>query len=464
MYQIENLSQVLKARRASIGWPTVSRTVLLLGITSLFTDIASEMVTTALPMYMLFTLSLPPLAFGLVDGIQQGASALVRVVFGFMADRTRRPKEIATAGYAVSAICRVALLAVGGLWTGIAAVVLADRIGKGIRTAPRDALISFSTPRGELGTAFGVHRALDTFGALLGPLIAFGLLALLPGAYDSIFVVSFAFAMIGLGVIGLFVRNPAADAAPEAPQPTQPPVAVGEALRLIRARGMGTLALVGALLSLATVSDTFLYLMVQRRSELANQYFPLLFVATSLVFMVLAVPAGWLADRLGRRRMFVAGYGMLLAAYALLLTPAPAAVTVVGTVLLLGGYYAASEGVLMAIASTLIPARVRSSGLAMLSTATGLARLVSSVLFGALWTVWDADMALRAMLVTLAAALAIAVFVLSRPERRRRAATVGGTGHGVWSPLERFRTPCDGCGQRVICARHDDETPPDGER
>lgn len=457
MYQIENLGQIVKTRRWSqIGVPAVSRTVILLGLTSFFTDISSEMVVTVLPLYMILTLSLPPLQFGLVDGIQQGASALVRVLFGFLSDRMGRPKEVAAAGYTLSALCRAGLLAVGGLWTGIAAVVLADRIGKGIRTAPRDAMISLTTPRGELGTAFGVHRAMDTAGALLGPLIAFALLALLPGGYDAVFVVSLCFALVGLGVISLFVRNPAPDAA--APSPRAEPVAVGEVLRLIRARGMGALVAVGALLSLATVSDAFVYLAVQQKSELPTAYFPLLFVATALVFMLLAVPAGGLADRFGRRRVFVAGYGLLLAAYALLLSPAPPAVVIGGTVLLLGGYYAATEGVLMAIASTLVPARVRASGLAVLTTATGLARLASSLLFGALWSVWSLEGAVQIMVVMLAVALLVTIAILSRPERPRRGGgRTGGTGRGTWDPLERFRKPCDGCGQRPICNRHDDE-------
>src|SRR5215216_3723551 len=185
----------------------VSRNVVGLGFTSLFTDISSEMVSAVLPMYLVLFLRLSPLQFGLVDGLYQGVGALVKIAFGFAADRLARHKEVAFLGYALSAVCKIGLIAVGSAWGLLAAVVIADRTGKGIRTAPRDALISLSTPPSQLGLAFGVHRALDTCGAMIGPLIAFGLLSMLPNAFDAVFVASLSFAVIGLGVLGLFVEN-----------------------------------------------------------------------------------------------------------------------------------------------------------------------------------------------------------------------------------------------------------------
>lgn len=176
MYQIEGSGQVLKGRGrralSQLVRPRVSRTVLLLGYTSMFTDISAEMVSTILPLYLVFSLNMSPLAFGVIDGLYLGAAALVRIFGGFLADRTRRHKEVAVAGYALSAVSRFGLLIVGNVWTLLAGVVLIDRLGKGIRTAPRDALISLSSEQKELATAFGVHRALDTAGAMIGPLIA----------------------------------------------------------------------------------------------------------------------------------------------------------------------------------------------------------------------------------------------------------------------------------------------------
>ena len=211
MYQIESSSQILQTGRKLLArGPSrlrVSANVLFLGLTSLFTDISSEMVTSVLPLYMLMNLSLTPMAFGVVDGLYLGAAAVVRLVGGYLADRTRRYKSVAIAGYALSTVSRVGLLAFGSVWGWLLGIVLIDRIGKGIRSDPRDAMISFSTPASELATAFGVHRALDTAGAMIGPLIAFGILMLAPGAYDAVFVVSLCAALIGLGILVLFVDN-----------------------------------------------------------------------------------------------------------------------------------------------------------------------------------------------------------------------------------------------------------------
>ncbi|HKA58575.1 MAG TPA: MFS transporter [Gemmatimonadales bacterium] len=380
MYQIENSSQLLKARR----WlPTVSRTVVMLGLTSLFTDISSEMVATILPLYLLFDLHLAPAAFGVIDGLYQGAAALVRIFGGFAADRSRRYKEVAVAGYGLSAVARLGLLVVGNVWTLLAGVVMVDRLGKGIRTAPRDALISFNSPPEELGTAFGVHRALDTAGAMIGPVIGFGVLALAPGAYDAVFVISLCAAVIGLGFLTLFVQNPpAASVATGEPQS----LSFKTAGRLLQLPGVTRLLIVGTALSLATISDGFLYVTLQRRVQFAPQFFPLLYVATAAIFMLLAVPMGRLADRVGRGRVFIGGYAMLLAVYVSLLVPWTAAVPAILDLALLGAYYAATDGVLMALAGAVLPTEQRASGMALLTTGTSLARLTGSILFGLLWT------------------------------------------------------------------------------
>jgi len=207
MYPIENSGNLIKNKRRQLFsreiWTNVGGNVFFLGLTSLVTDISSEMVTATLPLYLLLALRLAPLQFGLIDGINQGASVLVRIASGLIADRWRRAKEVATAGYAFSAICRIGLLLVGRSWLGLSGVVLLDRIGKGIRTAPRDAMIAASVPSEKLGTAFGIHRAMDTAGAMLGPLVAAGLLLLAPGSYDVVFVVSFCIAIVGVAVIAL---------------------------------------------------------------------------------------------------------------------------------------------------------------------------------------------------------------------------------------------------------------------
>ncbi len=388
MYQIENSGQVLrrgeKGKRFRLTRPRVSATVLMLGFTSLFTDISAEMVSTILPMYLVLNLGLSPFAFGVIDGLYLGGAAIVRLIAGYMADRSRKHKEIAFAGYAFSAISRIGLLLVGNVWTLLASVVLVDRLGKGIRTAPRDAMISLSTEREKLATAFGVHRAMDTAGAMMGPMIAFLILTLWSDAYDTVFIVSFCFALIGVAVIGLFVQNP--NPVPTADAQLSAPPSLGEALNLARGSKFGALLIVGGILSVATMSDGFLYLTLQRRLDFNVGFFPLLYVATALIFMLLAIPMGQLADRVGRGRVFVGGYLVLLSVYGLLLLPWYGAAQVIIYLVLLGVYYAATDGVLMAIGSMLLPEDLRSSGLALLSTVTNVGRLVASILFGLLWS------------------------------------------------------------------------------
>ncbi|WP_224756310.1 MFS transporter, partial [Streptomyces sp. col6] len=185
--------------------PAVAPTVLALGAVSLITDVSSEMVTAVLPLYLVAGLGLSPLGFGLLDGIYNGFSALVRLVGGHLADRGGgRHKWVAGAGYALSAACKPLLLVAQTL-TPIGLILAADRTGKGLRTAPRDALISLSSTPENRGRAFGVHRALDTAGALLGPLVAFLILRATVDGYDAVFTVSFCVAVVGVLVLVLFV-------------------------------------------------------------------------------------------------------------------------------------------------------------------------------------------------------------------------------------------------------------------
>jgi MFS family permease len=392
MYPVQNLLTLRRRAGATAGGlgRGVSRTVVVLGFTSMFTDVSSEMVAAILPLYLVFGVGLSPIQFGVVDGLYQGISAITRIASGVVGDRWRRHKEVAATGYALSALTRLALPLVGSAWTAISAVVTVDRVGKGIRTAPRDAMISLSSPREGLGAAFGVHRAMDTAGAMLGPLIAFGILALAPQGYDAVFVTSFCFAAIGLAILWLFVEGRPAAASPAASQPedvgTPPPPTMRETAAVLGSRQFRLLILAGTALAVATVSDAFVYLVLQRRGDFDATLLPLLYFGTALAYMLLAIPIGRLADAVGRKRVFMAGYGVLLALYATLLIPNGGAVQVVGCLVLLGTYYASTDGVLMAIASAVLPSDLRATGLAALVTGISLGRLLAALAFGALWT------------------------------------------------------------------------------
>ena len=394
--------------------------MVLLGLTSLFTDISSEMVNAVLPLYLTLQLGFSPLQYGLVDGVYHGITALARLQGGWVADRHGRYTEVAGTGYALSAACKLGLWSAGSGWTPTVGFLFLDRFGKGIRTPPRDALISLSTPAASLGEAFGVHRALDAIGALLGPILAFGLLTLIPAAYDVIFVTSFFVALIGLGVLMFFVSNPVTG--PGASRdPAGPRVSLGSTANLVRLPQFRAVLLAGVVLSMATVSDGFVYLILQRTAQIDPSFFPLLYVGTSLVYLLLAVPAGKLADRIGRSTLFLAGHGLLLCLYAVMLWPHLGAVVLGLSLFLLGAYYAATDGVIMAIASAALPVSHRTTGLALLTTLTALSRLVGSSLFGALWGWYGPRWSFTIFLVGLLAATTFAGGMLARSRRMETA-------------------------------------------
>lgn len=423
----------------------VTSTVLALGAVSLITDISSEMVTAVLPLYLVTGLGLSPLGFGLLDGVYNGFSALVRLVGGHLADRGGRHKSVAAFGYGLSALCKPLLLAVHTLPL-IGAALALDRTGKGLRTAPRDALISLSASPETRGRAFGVHRAMDTTGALLGPLAAFLILRQAAEGYDAVFTVSFCVAAVGVVVLLLFVPSGRATAPGAAGVGAGPEFGGGDgtaagaaagattgdaagaaagvragsagaprpslraAVGLLGQRELRALALCAVALGLATVSDSFVYLLLQRRLGVPDRWFALLPLGTAATFLLLAVPLGRWADRVGRWRVFVGGHLALLLAYGLLLTHLRTGFLPYAVLALHGAFYAATDGVLMAAAAGSVPAALRSSGLALIQTGQAAARFVCSLGFGAAWTAWGD----RSALAGAAAALTVSVILSMR--------------------------------------------------
>jgi MFS family permease len=399
---------------ADVGAPSartraaVAPNVLALGSVSLVTDISSEMITAVLPMYVIFTLGLSPLQFGALNGLYFGVTALVRLAGGHAADRWQRRKLVAGGGYALSAVCKLGLLAAGSSVTGLGAVIAADRTGKGLRTGPRDALISLSSTPETLGRSFGVHRALDTVGAFLGPLAAFGLLLANPDRYDTVFVVSFCVATFAVVMLALLVR----DRAEVVDRGHKSPVSVGEALRLLLLPRFRRVCIATVLLGVVALSDAFVYLLLQQRLDISAEYFPLLPLGTSAAYLLLAVPFGHFADRVGRVRVFVGGYGALLCAYLMLFGPVGGVALLVPTLTLHGLFYAASDGVLMAAVGPMLPVHLRASGMALIQTGQSVATLASSVLFGTAWDRWGLHTAIALAVVSLAVAILAALWIL----------------------------------------------------
>lgn len=399
------------------GIRTVSSTVVTLGVVSLLTDISSESVAAVLPLYVTGMLGLSAVAFGVLDGLYQGVSALVRIGGGYASDRIGRPKWVAFSGYAVAAAARIGLLFASG-FGALGLVVTADRIGKGIRTAPRDALITAASRPAELGQAFGVHRMLDNIGAALGPFLAFVILLVVPDGFEIVFAASLSFALIGVVLLGVVVPN----------LRTRPPderggsaggVAGGIRARRARVRDlwrgpMRRVLVAAGILGMLTIGDGFVYLVLQARSGFAAQWFPLLYVGTNVAFLALAIPLGRLADRVGRARVFVLGHLGLLASYVVAALAIDDIAATLLCLLFLGAFYAATDGVLAALAAQLSPPETRGTGIAAAQTVVAVSRFVSASMFGLLWVTLGREPATLLVAALLAVAIP-AIAVLLRP-------------------------------------------------
>jgi MFS family permease len=373
------------------------------------------MVNSVLPVYLVLHLHLSPLQYGAIDGVYNGlAVVLVSLAAGLTADRSKRHKEVALTGYGFSALCKLFLLAAGGVWGWLIAIVGLDRIGKGIRTAPRDALISLNTPPHLMASAFAVHRALDVGGALLGPIVAFFLLTRMPGAFDVLWVTSFLFAVLGVAALWLYVPRPKAELFL-----SEGRVSRRSLSSLFASPHFVALAGCGFLLSVGTANDGFIYLILQDKGGTNSGFLPLFFVVTAFSYMLFSIPVGLCADRFGRGSIFLSGYAVLGIVYLLLLLmPTISPTMLVGCLLLLGLYYAGTEGVLMAMMSAAVPPESRASGLAVLASAIALGKMGSALLFGWIWGaygVWYAILTFGAILMV---ALLVAGFSLRAIRRK----------------------------------------------
>ncbi|WP_255768376.1 MFS transporter [Pseudarthrobacter sulfonivorans] len=395
----------------------VSPVIIWLGIVSMMTDISSESVAAILPLYVTGFLGLSTIAFGIIDGINQGASAVVRIAAGWVSDRSGQPKLVAAAGYGLSAVARVGFLFAGGFWT-LAGIVTGDRIGKGIRTAPRDALISAAAQPEYLARSFGVHRMLDSIGAAAGPLLAFVILVLIPNGFSTVFIVSLAFAVVGVTVLVLMVPGRVREATSE-PGGTRRPRFRWSRLRWVtlKQRALPRLLVTAGLLGVLTIGDGFIYLLLQNRGSFDVQWFPLLYVGTNVVFLLFAIPLGKLADRWGRIPVFLGGHLALLACYILAALPFGGLGSTLGCLVLLGLFYAATDGVLAAIVTQLSPPATVATALGAAQTVVALSRMAAAAAFGVLWFVLGPVTAMTLVAGLLAAGIVAGMVLMGGPRR-----------------------------------------------
>lgn len=381
--------------------------VKMLGTVSLLTDVSSEMLVAVVGYYLLNVLHETPTAIGFLDGLYNGIPALLAIPAAYLSDRWQRRKLLAGIGYGASAVTKLGFPSVGPSFGGLSGLLSADRFGKGMRSAPRDALISLSSPPKIQGRSFGVHRMLDNIGAATGPLIASLVLLWTTkfgterSAFNALFVIAFCIAGVGLVVFCLYVTDHKEELRDRSE------ASLRAAFRLLRQPWFMRTGIAVALLGLAWVSDTFVYLTLAHRMALSASEYALLATGTMGMFVVTAIPVGRLADRVGRWKVFVTGHLLLVIAYALLATSVPDGVLLVAALALPGLAYAASDGVLMAYCGPRIPAALRTSGLAVMQSIGAVAGFASSVAFGDAWSHSDP----KNVMVWFAGAMALAITV-----------------------------------------------------
>jgi MFS family permease len=364
---------------SALGLP---RPIWLLGWVSLVTDLASEMIYPLLPIFLTRVLGATAMSLGVIEGAAEAASSILKIAAGRLADRTGAPKRIVLAGYGLSGAVRP-LIAFVTSWTGVLGLRFVDRVGKGLRTAPRDAMLAHFAPPHLRGRAYGFHRAMDHAGAVAGPLVASLFLFSYPDNYRTLFALTI---IPGIVVILILLRVPDTNtSAPLEPVEPSEPSEPYERLELLNPRSPFLKAIFVILVfSLGNASDAFLLL---RLNDLgvAAFWIPLLWSGLHIVKVLSSLAGGDLSDRLGRRTLIAAGwliYALVYAGFGYFDSPATIIVIFLGY----GLYFGLTEGVEKAWVADLAPAGARGTAFGVYNAALGVGGLVSSVMFGIIWT------------------------------------------------------------------------------
>jgi len=356
------------------------RNVWIVTATSFLTDISSEMIINLIPLFLANVLGVRTAVIGLIDGVAETTASLMKIYSGWLSDKIGKRKWLTVTGYALSTIAKP-FLYFAGTWGWVLGVRFADRMGKGVRTAPRDALIAASIHEDQRGMAFGLHRAGDTAGAMIGLMIAAGIVwaaqsgttELTRATFQTIVLASIIPAVLAVLVLALGAREVA--------------VAKTSSVPIFSLRGMdrrfkiflGVLVL----FTLGNSSDAFIILRGQERGLSVLQVMGML-ITFNLVYTLLAGPLGALSDKVGRRKLMIGGwlaYGLVYLGFAL----SGAGWQVWGLYALYGSYYAATEGTAKALVADLVPAEQRGTAYGLFNAAVGLTALPASLLAGLLW-------------------------------------------------------------------------------
>ena len=356
----------------------IPRGVWVLGFVSLFMDVSSEMIHALLPVFLIGTLGVSSTLLGLIEGLAEATAQIMKLFSGLISDRFGNRKGLALLGYGMAAVVKP-LFPLATSATAVFAARIADRVGKGIRGAPRDAMMADITPPELRGAAFGLRQSLDTVGAFIGPLAAVGLMIIYTDNVRTVLWFACVPALVAVAILALGISEPKSQAAPT----RKPGINLSTAKRLGANFWFVTAA--GAFLMLARFSEAFLII---KASEvgLSVRYIPLVLVVMSIAYSLTSYPVGVLSDKVGRRGLLLLGLAVLLAADVVLGFATSLGPVFLGVVLW-GLHMGLTQGILSALVADTAPAELRGTGFGIFSLVSGVVLLVASTLAGILWDV-----------------------------------------------------------------------------
>ncbi|HEU4602338.1 MAG TPA: MFS transporter [Steroidobacteraceae bacterium] len=412
-------SSKLPQAQESEAQPPVRRlpgSIWALGLTSMFMDTSSELVHSLLPLFMSSVLGVGMVAIGLIEGVAESIAMVTKVFSGALSDRLRRRKPLVVLGYGLAALTKP-IFPLAGSISWVAAARFTDRVGKGIRGAPRDALIADITPAQSRGAAYGLRQALDSVGAFVGPLLALLFMSWLASDIRAVLWVSVAPAFIAVALLTFFVREPEHEHGDPSADPSATKRISWSSARLLKQRYWSIVAL-ASIFTLARFSEAFLVLRAQNVG-LAMGYVPLIMVVMNVVYAGLAYPAGHASDRVSHRSLLLLGLVVLIAADFVLAFTASTETLLIGAALW-GAHMALTQGLFSKLIADEAPADLRGTAFGVYNLVTGVFVLLASVIAGALWSeVGPKATFLAGAAFASAAALGVAMYLMRKSASSR---------------------------------------------
>lgn len=382
--------------------PSIPRGIWALGFVSMLMDISSEMIHSLLPIYMVTVLGTSTLAVGIIEGIAEATASIVKVFSGALSDWLGKRKLLAVIGYGLGALTKPVFPMASGL-DALVGARFVDRVGKGIRGAPRDALVADLAPPEVRGASFGLRQSLDTIGAFSGPLLAVGLMWLFAGDFQAVFWIAVIPAVLSVAVLVAGVREPAGNSER---RPARVPLHRDELARL--GRRYWAVVAVATVFTLSRFSEAFLLLRAQELG-ISISLVPLVLVVMGVAYSLSSYPVGILSDRMDRTRLLTVGMLLLVLADIVLAFAPSLTIGAIG-VALWGLHMGFTQGIIAALVADAAPKDLRGTAFGVLNLVTGVALLLASVAAGALWeTVGSFATFLAGAAFALAALMATAV-------------------------------------------------------